>query len=141
MAVWERYDGSGVLGSLGDHINRELFHNQQADENFEASDVVIVDGILTLITDTDDLCGVRLLVVPEEIASASLTEDVPQPHNQMVYYSWFAARGPMVFRLRSKRTIPPEHKLWIQTWKANTGGGSTSTTLRYGIHLLLVAKH
>ncbi len=138
MPVWERYDFGQTLAAVGDHSNREVFHNEQADENFEASDVVIVDGIVTIITDTDDICGVRMLVVPEEILTASLTEDVPQPHNDMVYYSWYAARGPMVFRLRSKRTIPPEHKLWIQSWKA---GGTASTVLRWGVHLLFVVKH
>ncbi len=138
MPVWERYHGGQSLAAEGSHVNVELFHNLQADENFESSDVVIVDGILTTITDTDALCGVRLLVVPEEIVTGTLTEDVPQPHNQMVYYSWFVARGPMVFRLRSKRTVPPEHKLWIQLWKAS---GSAATILNYGIHLLFVVKH
>ncbi len=141
MAVWERYDDETTLAAVGSHTNREVFHNFQGDENFESSDVVIVDGIMTFITDTDDLCGARLLVVPEEILTAALTEDIPQPHNDMVYYSWFVARGPMVFRLRSKRTIPPEHKLWMQVWKATTGGGTTSTTVRWGAHLLFVVKH
>lgn len=138
MPVWERYDGANTVSAAGDHANNEVFHNFQADENFEASDVVIVDGIVTFITNTDDLCAARLLIVPEEILTATLTEDVPQPHNDMVYYSWYVARGPMVFRLRSKRTIPPEHKLWIQLWKAN---GSTSTSIRWGMHLLFVVKH
>ncbi len=138
MPVWERYHGANTLSTAGTHANTEVFHNFQADENFESSDVVIVDGIVTFLTDTDDLCGARLLIVPEEILTASLTEDVPQPHNQMVYYSWFLGRGPMVFRLRSKRTIPPEHKLWVQAWKAN---GSASTAIRWGMHLLFVVKH
>ncbi len=138
MPVWERYHNTFTLTTAGTHGNIELFHNFQADENFESSDVVIVDGILTVHTDTDDLMGLRLLIVPEEILTATLTEDVPQPHNDMVYYSWFAARGPMVFRLRSKRTVPPEHKLWMQGWKAV---GSTSTILSFGIHLLFVVKH
>ncbi len=138
MPVWERYDNQATMAAAGAHVNVEVFHNFQADENFEASDVVIVDGIVTFITDTDDLCGARLLVVPEEIAEATLTEDVPQPHNDMVYYSWYVSRGPMVFRLRSKRTVPPEHKLWMQTWKAR---GSSSTVLLWGVHLLFVVKH
>ncbi len=138
MPVWERYDGGVVLTAVGDHNNRELFHNLQADENFEASDVVIVDGIFTAIADTDDLLGVRLLVVPEEIATGTLNEDTPQPHNDMVYYQWFVGRGPMVFRLRSKRAVPPEHKLWLQTWKAQ---GANATNLRWGIRMLFVVKH
>lgn len=138
MPVWERYHGGDTLVAEETHINTELFANAQADENFEASDVVGVDGILTVLTDTDDLCGVRLLVVPEEMLTATMDENVPQPHNRMIWYSWFASRGPMVFRLRSKKTIPPEHKLWIQTWKAS---GTTSTVLRYGLHVLWVVKH
>ncbi len=138
MAVWERYHGAFVFSAEGGSGNTELFHNEQADENFEASDVVIVDGILTVITDTDDLCGLRLVIAPEEILTASLTEDTPQPHSDLVYYSWHVARGPMVFRLRSKRTIPPEHKLWITGWKAS---GTASTNVRYGIQLLFVVKH
>ncbi len=140
MPVWERYDGAAVVTNQGDHINQEVFANAQADENFEASDVVGVDGILTVITDTDNLCGIRLLVVPEELVTADLTEDVPQPHNRMVWYSFYAARGPMVFRLRSKKTVPPEHKLWIQSWKA-ANGGTSATVLRWGLHVLWVVKH
>lgn len=138
MPVWERYDGGSILGAIGDHGNTEIFANAQADENFEASDVVGVDGILTVITDTDDLCGLRLIIAPEEMVSSDITEDQPQPHNRMIWYSWFVARGPMVFRMRSKKTVHPEHKLWVTTWKAR---GTTSTTLNWGLHVLWVVKH
>ncbi len=138
MPVWERYDGASVVAAVGDHGNQEIFANAQADENFEASDVVGVDGILTVITDTDDLCGIRLIVAPEEMVTGDITEDVPQPHNRMIWYSWFAARGPMVFRLRSKKTVPPEHKLWVNTWKAR---GTSSTNIFWGLHVLWVVKH
>ncbi len=138
MPNWERYQGDDTLLALGAHATREVFFNTQADEQFEASDVVIVDGIVTFMTDTDDLCGARLLIAPTEIAIGTFTENLPPPNNQMVYYSWFFGRGPVVFRLRSKRTIPPEHKLYVQQWKAS---GTTSTVSRYGMHLLLVVKH
>ncbi len=138
MPVWERYHNAQTVAAAGDHNNQEIFANAQGDENFEASDVVAVDGILTVITDTDDLCGVRLIVAPEEMVTADINEDVPQPHNRMVWYSFYAARGPMVFRLRSKKTVHPEHKLWITVWKAS---GTTSTTLRWGLHVLWVVKH
>ncbi len=138
MPVWERYDGTVSLGAVGTHANAEIFANAQADENFEASDVVGVDGILTLITDTDDLCGLRLIVAPEEMVTGDITEDIPQPHSRMIWYSWFAARGPMVFRLRSKKTVPPEHKLWVNMWKAR---GTATTNLNWGLHVLWVVKH
>ncbi len=139
MPVWERYDGEHTLtGTIGSHENQEIFHNFQADENFEASDVVAVDGILTIITDTDDLCGVRLVVAPEEMVTTDIDEDIPQPHNKMIWYSFYAGRGPMVFRLRSKKTVSPEHKLWITSWKAHAG---VATEVRWGLHVLWVVKH
>ncbi len=138
MPVWERYDGESSITAEGIHSNTQIFANAQGDENFEASDVVGVDGILTVITDSDNLCGVRLIVAPEEMGTADLTEDVPQPHNRMVWYSWFVARGPMVFRLRSKKTVHPEHRLWITVWKAR---GTDVTLVRWGLHVLWVVKH
>lgn len=138
MPVWERYHGNTQLTAEGGSVTTQLIANAQADENFESSDLVCVDGIVTFITDTDDLCGSRLLVVTDQITISNLTEDEPQPHSQEVYYSWFLARGPMVFRLRSKRTVPPEHQMGMQIWKAS---GTTQTEIRWGVHLLWVVKH
>ncbi len=140
MPVWERYDGAQSHTAVGDHANQEVFHNEQAvgGENFEAAAVVAVDGILTVITDTDDLCGIRFIIAPEEILTGVMDEENPQPHSPMIWYSWFASRGPMVFRLRSKRTVPPESKLWVQTWKAR---GTLQTDILWGFHVLWVVKH
>ncbi len=138
MSVWERYDGTATVAAQGDHLSSEIFANAQADENFEASDVVIVDGIFTCLTNTDDLCGVRLVVAPEEMVAGDINEDVPQPHSPLIYYQWYVGRGPMVFRLRSKKTVPPEHKLWVVQWKAR---GTTSTVMNWGLRVLFVVKH
>ncbi len=138
MSVWERYHNRVSVTAAGDHVNEQVFFNQQADENFEASDVIAVDGILTILTDTDDLVGIRLLVAPQQMLTSDLTEDSPAPHNRMVWYSFFAGRGPMVFRLRSKKTVHPSHKLWIQVWKAT---GASVTLVSWGFHVLWVVKH
>ncbi len=138
MPIWERYDGEGGVTAVGNHINTEVFHNEEDTDNFQNADVIIVDGILTVITDTDDLVGIRTLVCPELLTTVDLTEDNPGPHDRMVYYSWFAGRGPLVFRLRSKKTIPPEHKLWMQVWKAR---GTTLTDVKWGLHVFLHLKH
>ncbi len=138
MAVWERYHGETTLSTAGSSSTALLVANAQADENFESSDLVIVDGIVTFITDSDNLCGARLLIVSDQITLSGLTEDEPQPHSQEVYYSWFYGRGPVVFRLRSKRTIPPEHVLALQIWKAT---GSDSTKIGHGMRLLFQVKH
>ncbi len=138
MAIWERYDQVSNLLNVGDHVNTQLFHNQATSDNFQSADIVVVDGIVTVLTNTDDLVGVRLLVVDEGLVDADLTEDDPAPHHHSVYYSWFCGRGPLVFRLRAKRTIPPEHKLWLQAWKAQ--GGSQSA-VRTGEHFYMQLKH
>lgn len=138
MPIWERYAKANTLGAQGVHANDELFLNKEDTDYFQNADVVVVDGIITVVTDTDDLVGVRLLVVNENFLDAELTEDDPTPGSPLVYYTWFAARGPLVFRLRSKKTIPVDHKLWLQTWKAL---GSTATIIRVGLLLLYQVKH
>ncbi len=138
---WERFSDAQNLTTAGSHTNLELFSNQPdpaagGDVLFER-DVVIVDGIVTIHTDTDDLCGVRLVVAHEIIASGDISDTVPAEHDDMLYYSWFVARGPMIFRLRSKKTIHPNEKLWLTSWKEN---GSTATTIRTGMRLFVVPK-
>ena len=100
--------------------------------------MVGVDGIVTVTCDTVNLMGVRLLVLPETMVSGDFDENTIAPHDQAVWYSWFAAAGPLVFRLRSKKTIPSNYKLWLQIWKE---GGGTATVCRVGLMLLWVVKH
>ncbi len=138
MPVWDRQGNAVAVTAPGDHINVSLFLNDQSDEVFEQGDVVIVDGIVMINTDNDDMVGVRLIVAHQLLVTADLTENDPPPHDSMIYYSWFSARGPVVYRLRSKKTIPPEHRLWLQIWKQT---GSIATTVRVGTHLLFVFKH
>ncbi len=138
MPVWERYSQTQTLTSVGEHGNTLVFANEANVDNFQSADIVVVDGIITIHTNTDDLIGARLLVVPEALVSADLNEDDPEPHHTQVYYSWFVARGPLVFRLRSKKTIPPEHNLWMQLWKAQ---GANATIVNTGQHILLQLKH
>ncbi len=138
MAVWERYDGNSQITTVGDHANVEVFHNDQGDENFEFADVVGVDGILTVITDTDDLCGVRMIVASNLVTTGDLNENSPAPHERGIWYSFYVGRGPLVFRMRSKKTVAPDHKLWINIWKAQ---GNSLTSVRWGLHVLWVVKH
>ncbi len=138
MPIWERYDGEDTLVNVGDHGNSLIFHNEEDTDNFQSADVVIVDGIMTVVTDTDDLIGVRMLILPEVMTTADFNEDTPAPHDRGVYYSWYVGRGPLVFRLRAKRTIYAEHKLWLNTWKAR---GTSSTKVRWGLHAFLHLKH
>ncbi len=138
MAIWERYSFAGTLSTEQSFANTELFHNEEDTDNFQNADVVIVDGIVTVITDSDDLCGVRLLIAHELLLTASLVYGNPGPSDVMNYYQWFVGRGPLVFRLRAKRTIPPQFKLWAQIFKEK---GTTSTAIRGGLLAYMQLKH
>ncbi len=138
MAIWERFATNTQLTGSGSHTNSEILHNQEDTDNFQNADIVFVDGIVTIHTDTDDLCGVRFIVAHEVLTTGDLTEDVPSPDSGMVWYSHFVARGPLVFRYRSKKTLRPQHKLWCQMWKQI---GSTQTQLNVGIQLFEQLKH
>ncbi len=100
MAQWIRKSETQTLGAAGADATTELLNHQEGEINAEG-DLVIVDGIVTVVTNSDDLCGVRLLVVPELLDSSDFNENVPESWNDMVYYSWFVARGPLVFRSSS----------------------------------------
>ncbi len=132
MAFKQRYSGQDTHSSNDVHIETDLVSNQAGAEPWDDHDLTVVDGQLTVITDSDDLVGVRFLVIHESYTVT--TEDDPAPQDPQVWYSFWCARGPMVFRLISKRTIPPEHDLRIQTWK-DLGG--TSTNVRWGLNLML----
>ncbi len=138
MPVWERYSQTATLTTIGSHQNTEVFHNEVDAHTFQSRDIVIVDGIVYVHNDGAEMWGVRLIVAPEVMASGDITENYPPPHDNMVYYSWFVGgNSPLIFRLRSKKTIPSEHKLWINVWKEQ---GGSQETLRTGQHLLFVQK-
>ncbi len=138
MAIWERYSQQTNLSTVATHTNFQIFTNSQTDELFESSDVVIVDGIVIVHCDTDDLCGFRLLILPPNVTSGEIDENDPAPFDPAVYYSWFYSRGPLVFRLRSKKTIFPGYSLWGQSWKEK---GSNLTLLNSGEHLYFQVMH
>ncbi len=138
MPIWERYQNQGTVVAEGNHVNILTLNNEEDTDNFQNADLVFVDGILTVLTDTDDLVGVRLLVLHDSILTATITEDDPTPDDRAVWYTFFCGRGPLVFRLRSKKTLPSRHNLWLQYWKAS---GSTSTIVRTGVMVLMQLKH
>ncbi len=141
MAIWERYDLSNSHTTNGAHRNHEIFHNQEDTDNFQNADVVLVDGIVTLHTNGDDLLGARFIVAYEGLVDADLTEDSPTPDSGMIWYTFFFCRGPLVFRMKSKKTIPPQHKLWLQVWKTASSGATEVSEYKAGMLLLEQLKH
>ncbi len=132
-ALWEQFDGDAQLTAQGTVVTTEIYHNEVDDHVFASAPITVVDGIMTFITDTDDLFSAHLLVAPE-IMTAGDVATIPR-HGREMWYSWFVARGPLVFRLRSKRTIHPEQKLWMHIVKQR---GGTASALRWGFQMLNV---
>ncbi len=133
MPSWTRHSHAATLSTEDATNNKELIHNNPTTaEPWTASRLVIVDGFVTLISDTDNLCGCRLLVVPEDIVDGDIDATNPEDPDPSIYYSFFFGRGPMVFRLRSKKTIGPNDKLWVSLWKES---GTDSTIARAGLRL------
>ncbi len=138
MASWERFSASAAITSLGNHANTEVFSNAAAPQQFYESKITVVDGIVTCLADSDDLWGARLIVAHELIVTGDISDTVPDEHDPGIFYSWFVGRGPLVFRLRSKKTVPPEHKLWLTLWKEQ--GSATSANIHLGMRYL-VQRH
>ncbi len=138
MANWVRTSTGASVSGAGAHSNSEwtALHNQ-VDNLFEAQDLFIVDGFIHVQTDTDDLCGVRLMVLPEEMVTGDFTETVPEENSPLIKYSWWCSRGPLPYRIRSKILVPPQHKVWFTIWKEV---GSTLTQVNVGARVLVVAK-
>ncbi len=132
-ALWEEYTQTATLSTVSSVTQQEIFHNEVDDHVFASAPITIVDGIITIITDTDDLMLVRLGIFHEIFTGGDLAN--VEPHHTQWWYKWHCARGPLVFRLRSKRTINPEHKLWVFFKKQQ---GANSTILHIGEELLMV---
>ncbi len=138
MPIWERYDETVALSTVGAHQNTKLFTNLEDTDHFQNADVTIVDGIVTIITDTDDLCMVRLIIADELVTDAEINEDTPATSDRMHYYTWYCGRGPLIFRLRSKRTIATSESIWLNVSKAL---GANVTNIHVGLMLLFQLKH
>ncbi len=132
-ALWEEYDQTSTLVAVGTVNTQLIFHNQVTDNIFQSAPITIVDGIVTIITDTDDLCRVRLAIAHESMSNTQI--EAMGAHESLWYYRWGCARGPLVFRLRSKKTIHPEFKLHIFMQKLQ---GTNSTRIHAAESFLMV---
>ncbi len=131
--LWEEYSASAALSTEGTTAAEELFHNEVDDHLFASAPITIVDAIATLFVIGTDLWQVSFAVVNEDMSSAQV--QLLQRHERPMWYSFYAIGGPLVFRMKSKKTIYPEEKLWVRWRKAE---GSASETARMGIQLFMV---
>ncbi len=137
MPVWEEYDGQVTLSTAGTNSALQLFHNEEDTDNFQNAPVTIVDGILTANEGSGELWQIRLIVAHEIVVAGDLGVGLGRS-SSLIWYGFYVSGGPLVFRLRSKRTIHPHHKLWIDVQKKR---GDTSGILFYGLQALLQLSH
>ncbi len=131
--LWEAFSAESSLTTKGTGDADELFHNEVDDHLFASAPITFVDAICTIITETDDLFLVRFLIANEQLNSGQI--QALQRHVKNVWYGFYAARGPLVFRMPSKKTIHPEEKLWVDFFKAE---GNTASIIRVGLQVFEV---
>ncbi len=136
--LWTEYSTTDSISAVGAEVLTELYQNAVTDEKDQGGDVVIVDGLICIHSNTDDLMGVRLIVAHGGLVSADLDLSSLLRREDLIFYNWHTARGPSYFRLRSKKAIAPQYKLWSHTYKLR---GTSATQINVGYQLATVYKH
>ncbi len=132
MSEWIQGSQTHSVAAVGGVDTAVMIFQNQADPGLDRT---VVDGYVTIITDTDDLCQVRLYgPVPNFANSSDFTFNIPDRREQIFWYNFNCARGPMVFRVRSKRTLSPEQEIWMMGAKLQ---GTSTTNVRVAWAYLL----
>ncbi len=134
MPVWEQYSTAHSLSGVGAFTNVSKLTNLEDTDNFQNASLFIVDGIVTVITNSDDLVAVRLYVATNLLVSADLDPSVIGRSSPLIYYEFHCARGPLVFRLRSKKEVRTADTLWISAIKLQ---GTITTAVYVAVQVLL----
>ncbi len=95
----------------------------------------IVDGFVYIVTDTNDLCVVRLIgPAPNLVVAGDFSATQPLRSGALSWYWLFCGGAPILYRTRSKRTFSANQELWVQIGKLR---GTTSTIIDVGWQFLL----
>ncbi len=139
MAEWFRFSSNASITNVGDSSVSEVtgLHNQLVNL-WEDSDLVIVDGIVTLNVDTDTIMGCRFVRRPEFAVIGDLSETSPEENDPDIWYSFFVGKGASIFRLRSKFTIYPQYEFFTTLWKEQ--GPSAASSILIAARVLVQKK-
>lgn len=110
-----------------------LYANQRSTVNTLTivQKAVIVASHLMAITDTEDLCRIRLAVVDEAVTPTVAT---PEDQDGRIKGLYPFARGPVYFSPKRKIDIPSEQDFFMVVEKLT---GSASTNIRVHFRFLL----
>ncbi len=139
MAEWIRINTDRSITTVGAHDTTEIsiLHNQLTNL-WEDSDLVIVDGIVTINVDTHNIMGCRIVRANETLQASDFSDTVPEENSPDIWYSWFAPFGGSIFRCPSKFSIFPQYQVWLTVWKDS--GPTAATNILVGGRLLVQKK-
>ncbi len=133
MSEWIEDSWSNTVGAAQTAATPvRLFSNDEVSRDVPRT---VVDGYVTIITNSDDLCQVRLFGPAAEFADPSDFTFLKPARKEFISWYWLnCGRGPMVFRIRSKRTFSRLEECWGVICKLR---GATTTEVHVGWQLLL----
>lgn len=112
---WFRQHGSDVHVAVDTSLDTMLLSNAGSSIQ-ENRDITMIGYYLTVFCPTSLMYWARLVVVPEMIASGDLSDIVPEDDDAMVWAKHYAHAGvPGYFQIKSKRTLRPDDRCFIQT--------------------------
>ncbi len=135
--LWTTHENEHTLGAVGAEGFNTIVDNTLSDPGEIGHKLTVVDGLLTVFCEGTNLYGIRLIVAQKDVATTELDYTTLLRRDERVYYLWHVAGGPSYFRLRSKKTILPDHILHCHVYKAVS---TTSNTVRYGLQIATVAS-
>ncbi len=112
---WVRQHGSDAHASTPTPVETEVLSNAGSSIQ-ENRSLTVMGYYLTMFSELSNLYMVRLLVVPEMIDAADLTDLIPEDDDGMVWAKHYAHKGtPGYFQIKSKRTLHPDDHVFVQS--------------------------
>ncbi len=125
MAEWidGSFEGTLTTAQTADGAV-ELWQNNDTPNH----DRTIVDGFVTIMVNTDALHDVTLYApAPNFAVAADFTFADPSRNEPIVWYRFGCAAGPLVYRIKSQRTLGAKEEVWAMTRQLR---GSISSVVR-----------
>ncbi len=132
---WLRTNGSDVHVANLAEVNTQILQNAGSSVQ-ENRRLTLLGYYFTLYSATSDMYVARVMVAPELIQTGDLTDSSPEDDDDMLWAKHYAHAGvPGYFQIKSKRTLGPDDKLWVQTFTI-----STAASIHWSFQSYMVAS-
>ncbi len=113
---WVRTQGVDTHSVVNTAVETELLSNAGSSIQ-ENRRLTMMGFYFTIYSELSVLYTARVLVVPEMITASDLSDSQPEDDDDMVWSKFYAHKGvPGYFQLKSKRTLGPDDKCFLQTF-------------------------